>query len=325
MDQNAQKKKGNGFIKFIIANLAILFSAVFGIILLILLCLGIFPDNNNPDLGKLSLVGILGITILVTIIRLIPDKPINMFLEAVRACFFIGIGLFSLILIGGVARNFYLISNNNNVNKCTSPIEQYRAHGSAIVPIHTNLGSGTGFAVNDVSTILTANHVIDGASEIYASYTTGNVKLSVISVAPEFDLALLKIEKPTGGFFSLSSVYREGDDVLAFGYPGSSISGGQPSLSAGIISRTIGLEVIRWIAKDAPDGLELIQTDAALNPGNSGGPIIGSCGVIGIVSSVSDSNKLYDYVGVVSEQNIGFAISSKTAASRFSLKINGGQ
>jgi serine protease Do len=159
--------------------------------------------------------------------------------------------------------------------------------------------------------------VIEGASSIIANYSAGEVKMTVISTAPQYDLALLKIEKPASSFFNLDESYSPTDEVYVYGYPGNSLTAGPPSLSMGIVSRVIDLASLRMTSQDAADGLEIIQTDAAINPGNSGGPLIGSCGVIGVVSFVSDTSKLHQYLGSVSEQNIGFAISSKTARQAF--------
>lgn len=200
---------------------------------------------------------------------------------------------------------------------CTTPRQQFNAHGSAIVPIATELGTGTGFAVNNPNTVLTAYHVVEGATEIIADYSAGSVEMEVLDTAPQYDLALLKIHKPTSSFFSLSDSYATADEVYAYGYPGNSLTAGPPSLSTGIISRVIDLASLRMTSQDAADGLEIIQTDAAINPGNSGGPLIGSCGVVGIVSFISDTSELHQYLGSVSEQNIGFAISSKTAEQAF--------
>ena len=213
--------------------------------------------------------------------------------------------------------NFNSTSSRNDPGVCTTPRQQFNAHGTAIVPIATNLGTGTGFAVNNNTTVLTAYHVVEGADSITANYSAGKVKIEIIDTAPQYDLALLKLDEPTDSFFTLSESYTTADEVYAYGYPGNSLSAGPPSLTTGIISRVIDLASLRMTSQDAANGLEIIQTDAAINPGNSGGPLIGSCGVVGIVSFISDTSNLHQYVGSVSEQNIGFAISAKTAKTAF--------
>ena len=221
-------------------------------------------------------------------------------------------------MIVGLAINLSSTYSWNDPGVCTTPKQQFSAHGSAIVPIATNFGTGTGFAVGNNTTILTAYHVVEDATSIIANYSAGEVKMEVIETAPQYDLALLKIDKPTSSFFSLSESYATADDVYVYGYPGNSLTAGPPSLTTGIISRVVDLASLRMTSQDAADGLEIIQTDAAINPGNSGGPLIGSCGVVGIVSFISDTSELHQYLGSVSEQNIGFAISSKTAKNAFS-------
>ncbi len=90
--------------------------------------------------------------------------------------------------------------DSGDVAVCTSLEDQYNRAIPAVVPIGTNLGTGTAFAVNDATTLLTAYHVIEGATEVYANWTSGRVGIAVVDTAPEFDLALLKIEKPLEGY-----------------------------------------------------------------------------------------------------------------------------
>lgn len=272
-------------------------------------------ENSNIAYGALN--GILGVILILLLILLTNRVRKQSYFFHLRIGLFIGLGIYSLVLIFGLIMNFNSTSSTNALGACTTPRQQFNTRGSAIVPIATNLGSGTGFAVNNRTTILTAYHVIDGANSIVANYSTGKVKMKIIDTAPQYDLALLKISKPTGSFFSLSESYETADDVYAYGYPSNSLTAGPPSLSSGIISRVVDLASLRMTSKDATDGLEILQTDAAINPGNSGGPLIGSCGVVGIVSFISDTSELHQYLGSVSEQNIGFAISSKTALSAF--------
>jgi len=210
-----------------------------------------------------------------------------------------------------------IMSSPGTANVCSSPRQQFNYNSAAVVPIETNLGYGTGFAVLNQTTILTAYHVIEGSSSIKANYASGSIGMTVIDTAPQYDLALLTVDEPTGAYFTLSHNYMAGDEVLAYGYPGNALSAGAPSLSGGIVSRELTTEDLRMTSSDIPSGLVIIQTDAAINPGNSGGPLIGSCGVIGIVSFTSDTGRMSEYFGSVSEQNIGFAISAKTAKSAF--------
>jgi S1-C subfamily serine protease len=273
--------------------------------------------GKDSDIGLLTLNALLGIILILLIIILTSRVRRISYFFHLRIGFFIGLGIYGIMLIAGLAINITQKVTLDDPNSCSTPRQQYFAHSAAIVPIETDLGTGTGFAVNSNTTILTANHVIKEASSITANYSTGDVKMTILETAPQYDLALLAVDKPIDAFFRLSESYSTTDEVYAYGYPSSSLTAGPPSLSAGIISRVVDLASLRMTAQDVADGLEVIQTDAAINPGSSGGPLIGKCGVVGIISFISDTNQLHEYLGSVSEQNIGFAISSKTAMTAF--------
>lgn len=157
--------------------------------------------------------------------------------------------------------------------------------------VEDGVSSGTGCIVNSNGLILTSSHVIEGATEIEVTTAKGQVfKATVVSiVGKNNDLALLKI-KPTDNLPTIklgdSSNIKVGQKVLAIGNP----FGFNGTLTTGIISR-IDYERNK------------LQTDAAINPGSSGGPILNVNGeVIGISQSIfnPDNNK--------SNIGIGFAI-----------------
>lgn len=153
------------------------------------------------------------------------------------------------------------------------------------------ISSGTGCVINKNGIILTSSHVVDDASYIEVTTSKGETyKAELVKIEnPTSDLALLKIEPknylPTIKFGD-SSFVKVGQKVLAIGNP----FGFNGTLTTGIVSR-IDYEKNK------------IQTDAAINPGSSGGPILNSYGeVIGISQSIfnPDNNK--------SNIGIGFAI-----------------
>ena len=328
MHEEKPKAKSKVIFKILGITLAWLSLPIIGILLLFittqsstiqqsLLILG-----RNSDIAILTLNALLGIILILLLIILTSKVRKKSYFFHLRIGLFIGLGIYVIMLITGLTMSVTQTATWNNPGTCSTPRQQYLAHGAAIVPIATDLGTGTGFAVNNNTTVLTAYHVVDGATSITANYSAGEVKMEIIETAPQYDLALLKIDKPTDSFFSLSESYATADDVYAYGYPGNSLTAGPPSLSTGIISRVVDLASLRMTSQDAADGLEIIQTDAAINPGNSGGPLIGSCGVVGVVSFISDTSELHQYLGSVSEQNIGFAISSKTAKKAFSQHLS---
>ncbi len=268
-----------------------------------------------------------GILILVPLILLcgyVMRRRWSVFARQARTVFCVGVIIYggALVITATMALTGYAsLSSDQPKNACTTLQEQYQAASRAVVPIATDKSTGTAFAVRDGSTLITAYHVIKDAKEVYATWTSGRVNISIISAAPEYDLALLKIDTPVDTFLSLSSVYDVTDDLYVLGWPGNTFTAGQASVSKGVVSRILTNDDLKLNSNETPAGLEIIQTDAAVNPGNSGGPVIGRCGVIGVAQSISDSSELHEYVGVVSEQGISYAISAKTASEKLALPL----
>lgn len=157
-------------------------------------------------------------------------------------------------------------------------------------------GAGSGVIINRDGTVLTNNHVVDGASEIVVTLNDKQEhKARVVGRDPKTDLALIKIDG-TGPFTTAilgdSEATRVGEWVLAIGNP----FGLSNTVTAGIVSakgRVIG----------AGPYDDFIQTDAPINPGNSGGPLFNMKGkVIGINTAI-----------IPNGQGIGFAVPVNTA------------
>jgi putative serine protease PepD len=173
---------------------------------------------------------------------------------------------------------------------------------------------GTGIVLNDKGLILTNDHVIAGASSIVAGPGTSpktTKPATVVGEEANQDLALIKIDPAGLNLHPLSLVSSKsvqiGDPVYAIGNP----YGLDETLTRGIVSalgRTIS----------APDGSSIegaIQTDAALNPGNSGGPLLNGQGyVIGVNSQIA-SDAARAEGSQPGSTGVGFAISSDTVAS----------
>ncbi len=159
---------------------------------------------------------------------------------------------------------------------------------------------GSGFVIDPSGIIVTNNHVIDGAEEIIANFNDGT-KLKVVKILgrdPKTDIAILKVApvKPLKSVkFGDSSKIRVGDWVMAIGNP----FGLGGSLTVGIVSAK------KRDIKSGPYD-EFIQTDAAINRGNSGGPLFNMEGeVIGINTAIISPTG-----GSI---GIGFSVPSKTA------------
>jgi S1-C subfamily serine protease len=169
-------------------------------------------------------------------------------------------------------------------------------------------GVGTGVVIIDNGTILTNLHVVSGAKKIRVTFFDGSdSEAMVLSTQPENDLAVLRAktipDDLEAATMRSTSDLASGDHVLAVGFP----FGIGPSASAGIVS---GLK--RQFR--SPDGQQmltnLIQFDAAANPGNSGGPLVTMDGeVVGIVTAILNPNRQRVFIG------IGFAVPIENAAA----------
>ncbi|MDO9404765.1 MAG: trypsin-like peptidase domain-containing protein [Polaromonas sp.] len=172
----------------------------------------------------------------------------------------------------------------------------------------TQNGVGTGVVIVDKGVILTNLHVVQGAETIRITFADGlEATATVTGVQPENDLAVLQANKIPDDLVAATmrstADLTPGDQVVAVGFP----FGIGPSTSAGVIS---GLK--RNFR--SPEGKQmmsnLIQFDAAANPGNSGGPLVTMDGeVIGIVTAIYNPNQQRTFVG------IGFAVPIENAAS----------
>lgn len=160
-------------------------------------------------------------------------------------------------------------------------------------------GSGSGFVISTDGYIVTNNHVVTGARQITVTLPDNRTaEATLVGCDPATDVAVLKIY--TDGLkairFADSKQVRVGQIAIAIGNP----YGFQYSLTAGVVSalgRTLRSESGRLID-------DVIQTDAALNPGNSGGPLVNSRGeVIGVNTAV-----------ILPAQGLCFAVSSNVAA-----------
>jgi S1-C subfamily serine protease len=179
------------------------------------------------------------------------------------------------------------------------------ADGVAFIQAQTSNGSatGSGFVIDDEGRILTNAHVVEGASEIQV--TIGDEEqvrsAELVGMDPSSDVALLDVEED-GGLTPLelgdSSQVEVGDAVVAIGNP----YGLDRTVTSGIVSA-------KQRQIQAPNGFsisDVIQTDAAVNPGNSGGPLLDSRGrVIGINSQIASDSGGND--------GVAFAVPIETA------------
>jgi len=169
-------------------------------------------------------------------------------------------------------------------------------------------GIGTGVVIVDKGVILTNLHVVQGAERISITFADGmEAGASITGAQPQNDLAVLQAHKIPDDLAAAplrsTQNLRPGDGVVALGFP----FGIGPSVSAGVVS---GLQR----EFDSPEGKQelrnLIQFDAAANPGNSGGPLITMDGeVVGIVTAILNPTPARTFIG------IGFAVPIENAAA----------
>ena len=172
---------------------------------------------------------------------------------------------------------------------------------------------GTGVVIVDSGLILTNLHVVDGARKIVLTFMLDGSESEAVVIGrqPENDLAVLQAKtipddlqaatlRSTGGL-------APGDEVIAIGFP----FGIGPSASQGVVS---GLKR-EFVSPEGRQMLtNLIQFDAAANPGNSGGPLVTMDGhVVGIVTAIMNPNEQRTFIG------IGFAVPIENAASAIGM------
>ncbi len=181
----------------------------------------------------------------------------------------------------------------------------------SIVQVLTDTGSGSGFIVNGDGLVVTNAHVVAGYSEVFVRLAEdAEYRGRVTDEHPSLDLAYIKIIS-NASFTPIaigdSDTVRVGSDVIAIGFPLGSELGQDPTVTTGIIS-----------AKR--DDLNYLQTDASLNPGNSGGPLLDALGyVVGVNTAgieESDGRKI---------TGINFAIPINEVKQQLGSRITPGQ
>jgi serine protease DegQ len=190
-----------------------------------------------------------------------------------------------------------------------APSPEHKPLMGPLPEVHTPpRGQGTGVVIVDTGTILTNYHVVHGAKRIKVEFHNGLVAdADLVGLHAEHDLAVLKASRipddlPAATMRSTSGL-RPGDNVAAVGFP----FGIGPSVSSGVVS---GLRREFRSASGERLLTNLIQFDAAANPGNSGGPLITMEGeVVGIVTAILNPTEQRTFIG------IGFAVPIENAAA----------
>jgi S1-C subfamily serine protease len=190
----------------------------------------------------------------------------------------------------------------------------YNQLKDSVVLIQTNLGLGSGFIYDTMGHIVTNHHVIDGADTIQVTFLDGNItSASIVGMDIYSDLAVIKVDPDVTTLHPVvlgsSSDLTVGEPVAAMGNP----FGLSDTLTVGIVSsleRTL----------EATGGyviIDIIQIDAAVNPGNSGGPLVNLKGqVVGVNTAIQSETGSFT--------GIGFAIPSDTVKREIGALIETG-
>jgi 2-alkenal reductase len=165
--------------------------------------------------------------------------------------------------------------------------------GPSAVLVRAQLGgeeaTGSGFALDTEEGLVVTNyHVINGGKTFDVRVGDDYREAEVVGAAPCDDLALLEVED-TDGMRALrlgsQRNLRQGQQVVALGFPANASLRGELTSTAGVVS--VPRSTFRLPTPDSPRFENLIQTDAALNPGNSGGPLVDSDGrLVGVNTAI---------------------------------------
>ena len=162
----------------------------------------------------------------------------------------------------------------------------------------SGVGSGSGAVISPDGYIITNHHVIEGNTSLEVIFSDGTQRpAELVGDDPLMDLALVKVSGPIDAYLPIgdSDALRQGETVIAIGSP---LGEFKNSVTVGVISA-----LNRNLGEGAPEGL--IQTDAAINRGNSGGPLLNMRGeIIGINTLVVRGDP------TASVEGLGFAIPS---------------
>jgi putative serine protease PepD len=191
----------------------------------------------------------------------------------------------------------------------------YKRVKNAVVEIHASAGAesfegatpgqatGSGFVIDEEGHIVTNQHVVDDAQSVRVEFADGTeVAAEIVGADPSTDIAVLDVDRPSSELtplrFASTGALEVGEPVIVLGSP----FGLEGTLTTGVIS-AVGREI------QSPNGFTIenaVQTDAALNHGNSGGPVLDTQGrVVGVAAQIrSDSG---------GSDGVGYAVPGDTA------------
>ena len=178
----------------------------------------------------------------------------------------------------------------------TSPVETATTTGT-----QTKIRStGTGFFVTCQGHMITNAHVVNDCKEVTIARAGGSSAATIVAKDRQNDLALLRVDTPVATVAPLRSArqIRQGETVIAYGFPLSGFVSSGGTLTSGTVSALAGTR----------DDTRYLQVSTQIQPGNSGGPLMDTTGaIVGVTTSSLDDTTLVRATGAV-PQNVNFAI-----------------
>lgn len=172
-------------------------------------------------------------------------------------------------------------------------------------PLKSAKSTGSGFFVGNEGYFVTNAHVVDDSTDVFVYYGGKMIRAEVVKVSKVADLAILKVAQKVVGIEISDDEPQPGDDVFAIGYPQPTIQGLEAKITKGVISSSKGLE----------DDDTRFQIDAAIQPGNSGGPLCDSVGrLIGVAVSGLNQIAIAKATGTI-PQNVNYGIKANEVSA----------
>jgi S1-C subfamily serine protease len=210
-----------------------------------------------------------------THVEVVPEGRRRRLRERVRLATGLAIGAAALAVIAVIA---VLALSGGDDEASTEEIVRDVTPSTVLVRVSgtTGEGAGSGFVLDAEEGLIVTNfHVVNGADGITVVGQDSVGSGEIVGAAPCDDLAVVKIDDPDGlKTLKLGSQksLKQGEGVVAIGYPANASNEDKLTSTAGVVS--VVESTFRFDSPDSPQYANVVQTDAALNPGNSGGPLV---------------------------------------------------
>ncbi|HEX4263654.1 MAG TPA: serine protease [Verrucomicrobiae bacterium] len=205
-------------------------------------------------------------------------------------------------------RRVYLLPSNGDPRNVTPRVlARLKQTGFEVSEVNSNnptiADQGSGFVISPEGHILTCSHVLENQTNATVWISSLRYPCRVLANDTNADLALLQVNVAHEPFrplpFSPTTNYFMGQSVFTMGFPLAGVLGTEPRLNNGMVSATVGLD----------DDPKFVQVSAAVQPGNSGGPLLTPEGqAMGVVSATLNPLKVFAQSGGALPQNVNFAI-----------------